>query len=241
MLISAPVVWIIGDLTEGVDEGSLASFWGYTQSNIKAHSPSLFSVKRYIDGGFDDDVDAPSGLQGLIAFLLQLGSIADGSRLRPQDGRKYHRHGKLRIMFLPASVVGPMDSAEQRRVHKDNLFTLCNKARIDIEPENIHVFMLVDLYDAVPQYQRACNESSQPLVPLTQLTAEQRFPILNLFMAQHSLETCQIIAPLPLPCDDGDAEGAAAYVRNLNVLTQDLPPTILVCHGEDIAYISTCI
>ena len=59
-------------------------------------------------------------------------------------------------------------------------------------------------------------------------------------MRAHSVDTCHVVGALPLP-QLGDAEHAQGYVRRLNTLAAGLPPSIFVCNGQDIPFISTCI
>jgi hypothetical protein len=73
------------------------------------------------------------------------------------------------------------------------------------------------------------------------LPMSQRMDVINEIMLVNSENTCQIVSTLPYPIDGEDQLRALEYVQNLNRLSQNLPPSIFVCNGEDIPFISTCI
>ena len=54
-------------------------------------------------------------------------------------------------------------------------------------------------------------------------------------------DTALVLAALPFPVLQPEESVAQAYVNNLLTLTAGLPPTILACNGEDLAFISTSL
>ena len=94
--------------------------------------------------------------------------------------------------------------------------------------------------DQVEAY-RALGDSPNKPAPLHTVPVLQRMAILNELMQRYSGDTCHIVTPLPFPCDGSDLQQARTYVTGLDILARGLPPTIMVCNGEDIPFISTCI
>ena len=138
-------IWLIGDLGDPAAPGSLSSLWGYSASVHKAHVRLAHPALPTIDGGSDvRSDDAPAdGLQGMVALLLQLGSIADSSRLKASTGTKAAKLGKLRLFHVPSSTAGPLDCLTERVTNAHTLQQLCKRARIEISDDDIQVLMLI--------------------------------------------------------------------------------------------------
>ncbi len=138
-------IWLVGEITDPTRANSLSSVWGYSASVHKAHTVDSFTLSPVIDGGRDDDDLPLNGLHGLVALIVQLGSIADGSRLRADKGVKATKLGKLRILHVPSLCKVADDWARERETYATALFNLCQRARIDIAKEDIKIILPPDV------------------------------------------------------------------------------------------------
>ncbi len=138
-------IWLVGEITEPDHPNSLSSIWGYSASVHKAHTADSFSLSPVIDGGRDENDIPLNGLYGLVALIIQLGSIANGSRLSADNGVKATKLGKLRILHVPSLSKISNDWISERESYTATLFSLCERARIDIAKEDIKIIFPPDV------------------------------------------------------------------------------------------------
>ena len=230
-------VWIVGNIASSEDPGSVDVLWG--QNLIPRHAKKL--VVTSTEGSCVDDEASADGLEGIVALLLQLGLIADRCRLNPETGVKGMKKSKhkLRIFYVPATPHGRIESAEQSHAYFTSVAELCRRARIEVDDENIHVIMLQDVMHAVPAYRDMCPEDVP--IPLNAVRPDALAKIINELVRPTVSDTCQVVMSLRAPPNQAAEAEARQYLWDLHTLTDALPPTILVCNGEDLPFISTCI
>jgi hypothetical protein len=144
-------IWVIGDFAiVHSATGTVHSLWGYASSPYHAHVAHPFLTipppLEAGDGVFDPStLDVTVGMEGLTAFLIQLGAIAEQTRVG-LDGKRLATDGhNLRIFHVPSSVAGPMDAATEREGAIAFIKQICLRARLQVLDENIFVFMLLGL------------------------------------------------------------------------------------------------
>ena len=76
---------------------------------------------------------------------------------------------------------------------------MCARARLEVLPENIHVFTLLQTMDLVHDYHQACSANNFAPMPLERLPLELRLRVANQLMARHSDNTAIILTALPFP------------------------------------------
>ena len=230
-------VWIVGNITSSEDPGSVDAIWG--QNLIPRHAKKLV-VTSTEDGCVSEEASA-DGLEGIVALLLQLGLIADRCRLNPETGAKGMKKSKhkLRLFYVPATPYGRIESAERSHEAFASVAELCRRARVEVDDENIHVIMLQDAMDAVPAYRDLCHGDTP--IPLQAVRPDALAKIVNELVRPTVSDTCQVVMSLRAPPSLASEQEARQYLWDLHVLTHALPPTILVCNGEDLPFISTCI
>ena len=101
--------------------------------------------------------------------------------------------------------------------------------------------VLADIIDQIGEYRDECAKLNVGLVPMQSLSREKLISILNKLMLAHSQDTALILTALPFPALSAEETLADAYVAQLKGLTASLPPTVLVCNGENFPYISTSL
>jgi hypothetical protein len=239
-------IWIIGDLAiiNGLD-GTAHHLWGYTNSQYQAHKahPELVIPPPLEVEGNQESVltNAQLGMEGLVALLIHVGAIADQTHIGANGKRQSKGHA-FRIMHIPSSTSRSLDAATEREARTDFIVQVCARARFEIARENIHVFMLINVMDDVPEYHAECAKNNHNAVALNTLSQDFLVRIANTMMKRHSVnQTSTIFTILPYPQDTQDERTAEAYVRRLNTLTTGLPPTILVSNGEDVPFIVTSL
>jgi hypothetical protein len=148
-------IWIIGDFAlVGDPAGTLHSLWGYTSSPCSAHIAHPFLTipppLEAGDGVFDPaTLDAPTGMAGLSPFLVQLGAIADQTRVGLDGKRLPKGSHSFRIIHVPSSAAGAIDAASQRTLAVDFIKQLCVRSRFIVDEHDILVFMLLGLLTLV--------------------------------------------------------------------------------------------
>ena len=95
--------------------------------------------------------------------------------------------------------------------------------------------------DQIGEYRDECMRLSAGPAPLQSLPREKLISIVNQLMQRHSGDTALILSALPFPALSSEDAVAETYVRQLKSLTASLPPTVLVCNGENVPYISTSL
>ncbi|CAK9014169.1 Solute carrier family 12 member 9 (Cation-chloride cotransporter-interacting protein 1) [Durusdinium trenchii] len=143
----------------------------------------------------------------------------------------WEEHTKLRVIAACKSVRGAQGSEEAHATARKAYETLKKLLRaIRVEAE---VLVLPAVGAAL--FEDGRDESQ----PLTQM---EHCAELNTMVMQHSTDkACVVFLPLPRPHVHPmlSKEAAQEYLENLDVLTQGLPPTILVSPGANISPIVT--
>jgi hypothetical protein len=257
-------VWLFGDLdVEGRDR-SQSVLWGHQMPDssrrqvFATHHRDMSANERSLDDDdFHDTQEALSiavnrrddaavtvGFVGLASLVLQLGAIADHMRVGPGGKRVNEREHAVRIMYVPSHIPIASDMDDSRSRHAKLVLDLCNVARMDIAEKDIHVFTMHEIAARVPAYRDACTQDRTVpgLVHLSDLEPSQHASILNAFIKSESVtNTCQVFMPIPYPPSGKNDEHARTYLNLLTTLSHGLPPTVLVCDGEDVAFISTSL
>jgi hypothetical protein len=239
-------IWIVGDFAIVNDPaGTLHSLWGYTTSPYHSHIAHPFLIipepLEASDGVYVEDNQSAPGMEGLSALILQLGAIADQTRVG-LDGKRLNQSHSLRIMHVPSSTSGSLDAIEERTTATKFIKEALDRARLKVQDENIHIFMLHDVMDQVAEYRTECDKLGGSPAALQTLSPEALARVVNQLMLRNSgVDTALILTALPFPVVSFDERDAELYVRRLNTLTSGLPPTLLVCNGEDVPFISTSL
>jgi hypothetical protein len=238
-------IWIVGDFAIVSDPaGTLHSLWGYTSSPYHAHIAHPFLIipqpLEASDGIYSGEHETAVGMEGLSAFILQLGAIANQTRVG-LDGKRLHQSHSFRIMHVPSSASGSLDAIDERAAATKFIKEALERARLKINDENICVFMLHDVMDQVPEYHDECAKIGGAPVALQTLSPDALARVVNQLMLRNSGDTALILTALPFPVVSYDERDAELYIKRINSLVNALPPTLLVCNGEDVPFISTSL
>eukprot|EP00042_Codosiga_hollandica_P055359 m.772359 g.772359 ORF g.772359 m.772359 type:complete len:983 (-) comp59097_c0_seq7:2715-5663(-) len=230
-------VWIIGEFSATSEAETMYSIWDYDHSPLQIHvSESGLLPKRSANAS----KPTSTGLEGLLALLLQLGSISDNARLDASTGGKMKGDHSVRVMHVSTRPCTAMEAPFERASRANQLHALCELARMDISFNEITVLLPIDVMDSSATYRRFCSDG-QP-VPFKRVPLLERAAAFNDLILDYSADnTAQIFLTLPFPAVPTREDECEAYVRMLTILTNELPPTALTCNGEDIPFISTCI
>lgn len=222
-------VWLLPPWQTETGDGALSSFRlqpGYGTQPINSPDTALLETS------------------GVMALLAQLGQTFKQGKVGPNRSPSDYRLRVTRVRHSMAE--SHQDIEEERQAMHSELWQMARRARLEVQRSDLRIILSSDVYQTHPCYQAFCTRTTtlgkDPLTklrPLESLPLHEYAVIAGQIFLQHSCDAVQLFVPLPVPPSGDDLLAAESYLSALQIMTAGLPPTVLVCPGENIQFIST--